>query len=251
MQVCYILVGLRLLIRELGVLAAQLLVVGIDRARELRYVDEERNLLHISLAIVGELHGDISARHAHTAILLDVAAFKRHLEMVGELRHPCARASLLVNDACDRLGAYVLSTTVDIDLCGLARVDWHNAIGCRVEHHWSVLDDELHGILTVGAIGAILSGLAIVAGVALDVNPLVLTPVGRVLLVGINERANIGVGCTLRIGGGKPRTIGILHPCCMDVVLGSRFAIFTLDLTHIGKAIVVGRILRRSPCVNP
>ena len=110
------------------------------------------------------MHGDISARHAHTAILLDVAALKRHLEMVGKLRHPCARASLLVNDACDRLCADVRATTVDVNLGGLARVGGHNAIGGRVEHHGSVLDDKLHGILTVGAIGA---RLPIVTGVAL------------------------------------------------------------------------------------
>ena len=161
LQVCHILVGLRLLVGELGVLAAQLLVVGIDRARELRYVDEERHLLHISLAVVGELHGDISARHAHTAIILDVAAFKRHLETVGKLRHPCARASMLVNDACDGLGADVRATTVDVDLCCLARVGGHNAICGRVEHHRSVLDDKLHGIFAVGAWIAILPILAL------------------------------------------------------------------------------------------
>ena len=120
--------------------------------------------MHISLAIIGELHGDISARHAHTDILLDVAALKRHLEMVGKLRHPCARASLLVNDACDRLGADVRAATVYVDLSGLARIGGHNAIGVRVEHHGSVLDDKLHGILTVGAIGA---RLPIVTGVTL------------------------------------------------------------------------------------
>ena len=84
--------------------------------------------------------------------------------MVGKLRNPCARASLLVNDACDRLGADVLATTVDVDLGGLARVGGHNAIGGRVEHHGRVFDDKLHGIL---AVYAILSGLTVVARVAL------------------------------------------------------------------------------------
>ena len=81
--------------------------------------------------------------------------------MVGKLRHPCARASLLVNDSCDGLGADVRATTVDVDLGGLARVGGHNSIGGRVEHHRSVLDDELHGILTVYAWIAILPILAL------------------------------------------------------------------------------------------